>query len=294
MYSTTLVKYLYISCYVTVNKLVLSYLYTVPLYTPTHTHTSAATSAGRSLFSLRKWSFHSTKQCTLHWLQLRKRFLLQIPLRNPQIFFSLLEVSRSYHSTQFWTRYLCCSYFCPFLVRSSTLGWHPTQHLFVYQVFSLTLFALLILCVSVSNLHSKTSLFFYALTCQFVLFLAPQWLRLGRVPNKPLDFANLFWTFKNDSWRSGYPWRTLWCKKIFLLEQLYNYEHTTGSGLVGRCGVGSGSLVVCADRQGGAGGMGRSRTSLVRTLPPRSTSTISCQVTVNCLQIRNTFSFFMS
>ncbi len=68
-------------------------LYTVPLYTPTHTHTSAATGAGRSLFSLRKWNFHSTPQCTLHWLQLSKRFSLRIPPRNPHIFlFRFLSV----------------------------------------------------------------------------------------------------------------------------------------------------------------------------------------------------------
>ncbi len=47
-------------------------------------------------------------RCTLHWLQLNKRFSLLILLRNQQTFFHtffLLEVGRSYHSTQFLNTY---------------------------------------------------------------------------------------------------------------------------------------------------------------------------------------------
>jgi hypothetical protein len=81
VYPSISVQYLYISCYVTANKLVLLYLllrllpqwwprpgcpfvlFTVPLYT--HTHMSSSTSASRSLCRLRKWHFSFQFYCVL-------------------------------------------------------------------------------------------------------------------------------------------------------------------------------------------------------------------------------------
>jgi hypothetical protein len=92
VYSTTFVQYLYISCYLSENKPVLSYLLlhllprwwprsgctlcivTVLSYTHPHTHTLAAISASRSLFCLRKWFCFQILQCKLHRLQLLQHF----------------------------------------------------------------------------------------------------------------------------------------------------------------------------------------------------------------------------
>ncbi len=97
-YPSNPVQYLYISCYVTANKPVLSYLLlrlllqwwprsgctlcSVPLYTLM----LAATGASRSLSRLRKQYFRQILQCALHWLQLTKCFSLSISLRNQQTF----------------------------------------------------------------------------------------------------------------------------------------------------------------------------------------------------------------
>jgi hypothetical protein len=110
----------YISCYVTINKLLLSYLLLrllpqvvtltrlYPLYctlyfcTLTHCHLQAQVALSLAFVSE---VFVSILQCALHWLQLSKHFLLTISLRNLPTFvlFFLLKVGRSYHSTQFWT-----------------------------------------------------------------------------------------------------------------------------------------------------------------------------------------------
>jgi hypothetical protein len=83
VYSTTLVQCLYISCYLSSNKPVLLYpllrllpqrwpdqvvplvLYTVLLYT--HTHTLAAISTSHSLFRIRKCYF-GLKFCSVHFI----------------------------------------------------------------------------------------------------------------------------------------------------------------------------------------------------------------------------------
>jgi hypothetical protein len=109
VYSTNPVLYLYISCYVTVNKPVLSYLSlcllpTVvtpirlyPLYCTLYPCTLTLTR--RQLQALVALSFAFVSevfililQCALHWLQLSKRFSLTIPLRNPQILSSFFSV----------------------------------------------------------------------------------------------------------------------------------------------------------------------------------------------------------
>jgi hypothetical protein len=59
-------------------------LYTVLLYTHSHTHTSAAISATRSLFRPRKWFCFKILQYTLHRLQLSQHFSLAISFRNQQ------------------------------------------------------------------------------------------------------------------------------------------------------------------------------------------------------------------
>ncbi len=114
------VQSLYISCYVFSNKLVLSYstsccasfhsgdpdqvvpfvLYTVLL--DTLTHTSAVTCAGRSLFRLRKliflFHFHSVHFIGYNFSSPSR---VDFTLKSTKFCFFLLEVGRSYHSTQF-------------------------------------------------------------------------------------------------------------------------------------------------------------------------------------------------
>ncbi len=70
-------------------------------------------------------------QCSLHWLQLSKRFSLSISLRHQHTFFKFVFSARSWpelpqHSilnTLIGYAYLARCYFGQFL----TLGWHPTQ-----------------------------------------------------------------------------------------------------------------------------------------------------------------------
>ncbi len=124
VYPSIPVKPLYISCYVTDNKLVLLYLSLclLPQWWPqpgctlctvhctsvhcasVHSHVGIHITA--LSFAFVSNVFVSILQCALRWLQLSKRFLLTISLWNLQTFtlFSLLEVGCSYHSTQFWTR----------------------------------------------------------------------------------------------------------------------------------------------------------------------------------------------
>ncbi len=97
------------------------------LCTLTHQHQPAPVALSSAFVSD---IFVLTIQCALHWLQLSKRLPLSISLRNLQTFYFvfLLEVGRSYHSTQFWTHlFLLPVFFCLLILRRSTLGWHPTQ-----------------------------------------------------------------------------------------------------------------------------------------------------------------------
>ncbi len=67
-------------------------------------------------------------RCTLHWLQLNKRFSLSISLRNQQTFFLLfflLEVGRSYHSTQFLNTFSLPVF--PYFVLHSFRPWVDIQ-----------------------------------------------------------------------------------------------------------------------------------------------------------------------
>ncbi len=52
--------------------------------------------------------FHFMLQCTLHWLQLLKRFSLRFCFEVYKLSFLLLEVGCSYHSTQFQTQFCFC------------------------------------------------------------------------------------------------------------------------------------------------------------------------------------------
>jgi hypothetical protein len=103
VYSNNPVLHLYISCNVTVNKLVLSYLaffhsgdpdqvvpfvlYTAPLYThTTHQQLHVLVALSSTFVSD---TFVQLLRCTLHWLQLNKRFSLSISLKNQQTFFHI-------------------------------------------------------------------------------------------------------------------------------------------------------------------------------------------------------------
>jgi hypothetical protein len=96
-------------------------------------------------------------QCALHWLELSKRFLLLILLGNLQTFFLLcsfcwkLAVATTALNFEHVISLLV---FCPLFVQILTLGWHPTQLTFLYQVV-LTLLVSFIFCVSHSDLHSN-------------------------------------------------------------------------------------------------------------------------------------------
>ncbi len=120
VYSNNPVLHLYISCYVTVNKTVLSYLLLrlLPQWWPrsgctlctvhctlylctltlTHRHLQALVAFS---FAFKVKFLVPILQCALHWLQLSKSFSLMFLLRNLQTFYFvfLLEVGRSYHST---------------------------------------------------------------------------------------------------------------------------------------------------------------------------------------------------
>ncbi len=117
MYCITLVQSLYISCYVSLNKLVQSYLLLHLLlqrwfrsvctlctvhYLCTFKHRQLPAQVDLS-FAFISDFFHSNLQCTQHWLQLSNCFLLIFHLEDYNFLFFLLEVGCSYH-TQFWTR----------------------------------------------------------------------------------------------------------------------------------------------------------------------------------------------
>ncbi len=131
-------------------------LYTVPLYT--HTHTLASTSASRSLFRLHKWHFRFNFTVCTSLLQLSKRFSLSISLINLQTFsllhsfcWKLAIATTAFNFEHVISLLLLC---LPFFTQFSTLGWHPTQLTFSYQVM-LTLLVSFIFCVSHSDLHSN-------------------------------------------------------------------------------------------------------------------------------------------
>ncbi len=137
VYSKNPVLHLYTSCYVTVNKPVLSYLllHFLPQWWP-RPECTLCTYCSLHLCSLplTHWpqlhalvtlssafisdTFVQLLLCTLHWLQLNKRFLLLISLRNQQTFFHIhsfcwkLAVATTAHN--FWTRYsmLVFPHFC--------------------------------------------------------------------------------------------------------------------------------------------------------------------------------------
>ncbi len=106
VYSSNPVLHLYISCYVTVNKPVLSNLSLrlLPQWWPrsgctlcTVHCTSVHSLTCRQPHALVALSpaflsdiFVQLLRCTLNWLQLNKRFLLSISLRNQQTFFTLI------------------------------------------------------------------------------------------------------------------------------------------------------------------------------------------------------------
>jgi hypothetical protein len=133
-------------------------------------------------------SLFQVLQCTLQWLQLSQHFSLAISFINQQFFSKfifLLEVSRE-------------------LPQRSTLNTLPVAlSIFIIHLHSSALFALTFFRVS----HFSLLIFVLSQTChtfvnsfiflhysgfQFLLFL-------GRVPNKPLDIANLFRPRKHDS-----------------------------------------------------------------------------------------------
>ncbi len=137
-------------------------------------------------------------QCALHWQQLSKRFCLRYRLEIYKLFvlFFLLEVGRSYHSTQFWTRLFGYSYFCS-LSLCSFRPWadiQPSTH-FLYQV-NLTLFVIFILCMSHSALHYNFLFQFYLALFSLCIVLPHCGYHilsfLGPVPIKPLHFDCFF------------------------------------------------------------------------------------------------------
>ncbi len=146
---TVHVQCLYISWYVTVNKPVLSYLSLrlLPQWWPrpgctlctvhctsvhplTRRHLQALVALFHALVS--DISFQSL-QCALHWLQFRKLLKLPTSLRSHKlvISFFLLEVDRSYHNTQFWTRLFYCSYLIVFFRTVLDPGLSPQTSLTV-------------------------------------------------------------------------------------------------------------------------------------------------------------------
>ncbi len=160
-----------------------------------HSHVGSHQHQSLSLFRLRKWIYVSsfavcTPLATAFTALFRLRFCLEIN-SFPKIHIFLLEVSRELpHRSTLNTFFVALSFF-------------------VVRLHSLTIFALTFLCVS----HSNLLIFVLFQTChtfvnlsillpysgfQFLFFL-------GRVPNKPLDFANFFWLRKHDSWRFDLP-----------------------------------------------------------------------------------------
>jgi hypothetical protein len=80
-------------------------------------------------------TFIQLLRCTFHWLQLNKRVLLLILLRDQQTFFHIhsfcWKMAVATTALNFCTRY---SYFLILFCSVSTLGLHPAHPTFLYQV----------------------------------------------------------------------------------------------------------------------------------------------------------------
>ncbi len=215
MYSTTLVQYLYIRCYLSDNKPVLSYLllrllqqwwprsgctlcivHCTVVHSHPHSHV-AVISASRSLSRLRKWFFVSS-------------FAVYTPLATT--FTALFAYDFVYKSAVLFSDFIFLLEVSRELPRCSTLNtFFVALSFLIVRLHSLTLFALTFLCVS----HSNLLIFVLFQTChtfvsssillpysgfQFLFFVGP-------VPNKPLDFASFFWSCKHDLQRFDLPCR---------------------------------------------------------------------------------------
>ncbi len=141
-------------------------------------------------------------QCSLHWLQLLKLLKLPTSLRshNFVIAFFLLEVDRSYHNTQFWTRlFYCLIFLIVFLAQFSTLG---SAHRLYWLLLFNPVCPFLLLCVSrpTNSLFCPIPIPFHVSPCTILPYSGYHFLFfLGRLPCTPLEFANFLWTFKHVS-----------------------------------------------------------------------------------------------
>ncbi len=135
-------------------------------------------------------------QCTLHWLQLSQhfcfRFCLEINSFFPNSFFCW-KWAESYHNAQLWT--------CHSLLLVISLPTCAVSTLFALIFFRVSHFSLRIF-VLFQTCHTFVNSFILLPYSGFQLLLF-----LGRVPNKPLDIANLFWPCKHESWRFELPCR---------------------------------------------------------------------------------------
>ncbi len=104
--------------------------------------------------------FTSIPLCTLHWLQLRKLFLLLISLRNLQTFCFILSVGSWLELPQHsnLNMFVFSLIFCCIVARFSCTVFDPglpsnPAHSFSIKFLPLTLFVCFILCVSYFNLQ---------------------------------------------------------------------------------------------------------------------------------------------
>jgi hypothetical protein len=127
--------------------------------------------------------FASISRCTLHWLQLRKLFLLLVSLRNLQTFCFILFVGswpelpqHSILNTFVFSLVFCCivaSFSCT--VFDPGLPSNPA-HRFSIRYLSLTLYVHFILCVSYFDLQIPFLFNPCLALCVFVHSFALQWL----------------------------------------------------------------------------------------------------------------------
>ncbi len=154
----------------------------------THQQPSAPVALSSAFVSDFCYKFYSVHSIGFNF---HSTFSLAISFRNQQLFpkFIFFPVGSKQRATTMlnFEHVTCCSQFFP---------------LFFCTVS--TLFALTFVCVSYSShwfvlfqtchISVNLSILLPYNVFQFLLFL-------GRVPNKPLDFANFFWPCKYDSWR---------------------------------------------------------------------------------------------
>ncbi len=150
-------------------------------------------------------------RCALHWLQLRKLFKLSISLRNHTI---CCLISFCWKLTEATTtlnfEHVCfIARILPFSSHSSRPWAQPTDF---YRLLPFNPVCPFYFCVSYFDLQTflfcPNSISPFVSLCTTLLYSGYNFLFfLGRVPYKSLDFTNLFWTFKHDSWRSGCPCR---------------------------------------------------------------------------------------